>query len=53
MILTNEPILIDTWYVEHGDGTISPCQNLRTAEYLVKNGYAVRVLDMTRAVMSR
>ena len=53
MILTNETLLIDTWYVENTDGTISPCQNLRTAQYLVNNGYAVRVLDMTRAVMER
>jgi len=44
--------LIDTWYVEYQDGTISPCQNRKTAQYLVDNGYAIRVLYPTRELMS-
>jgi hypothetical protein len=44
--------LIGKWYVEYLDGEIGPCQNLATAKYLVENGYAVRVIDMTRELMS-
>lgn len=40
--------LIDTWYVEYSDGTIGPVQNLATAKYLTNNGYAVRVVDISR-----
>lgn len=45
--------LIDTWYVEYKDGTLIPCQNRATAEYLVKNGYAVRMVDITREMMKQ
>jgi hypothetical protein len=45
--------LIDTWYVESNEGTLEPVANLATGKYLVSNGYAVRLIDMTREVLSR
>lgn len=45
--------LIDTWYVEYPDGSLVPCQNYGTAEYLVDIGDAVRVVDITKAYMNK
>jgi len=45
--------IIDTWYVEYLDGTIGPCQNRKTAEYLVSVGEAIRLVDITRELMSK
>jgi hypothetical protein len=44
--------LIDTWYVEYHDGSLYPCQNKRTAEYLVNIGDAKRIVDVTRVLMT-
>jgi hypothetical protein len=44
--------LIGKWYVKHYDGTLEPCQNYSTARYLVENGLAEAVVDMTREVMA-
>jgi hypothetical protein len=43
--------LIGKWYVEYPDGSILPCQNYGTAKYLVDNGYALRIIDVTRELM--
>jgi hypothetical protein len=43
--------LIDTWYVEYPDGSLVPCQNFGSAKYLVDIGDAVRVVDVTKALM--
>jgi len=45
--------LIDTWYVEYPDGSLKPCHNLKTAEYLVTNTDAIKVVDVTRLEMSK
>jgi len=45
--------LIDTYYIQYPDGRLVPCQNRKTAEYLVTNTNAVRIVDMTREVMSK
>lgn len=45
--------LIDTWYVEYPDGSLVPCQNLGTAQYLVNIGDAIRVVDITRELMKK
>ena len=45
--------LIDTWYIEKADGTLEPCQNYKTAEYLVANTDAVRIVDVTRELMRK
>jgi hypothetical protein len=45
--------IISAWYVEYPDGTLVPCQNKATAEYLVNIGDALRVRDMTREMMSK
>lgn len=45
--------MIGTWYIEQEDGTLSPCQNYKTAEYLVTNTNAIRIVDVTREVMSK
>jgi hypothetical protein len=44
--------LIGKWYVKYFDGTLEPCQNYNTARYLVENGLAEAVVDMTREVMA-
>jgi hypothetical protein len=44
--------LIGRWYVKHYDGTLAPCQNYSTARYLVENGLAEAVVDVTREVMA-
>jgi hypothetical protein len=44
--------LIGKWYVKYPDGTIAPCQNYATARYLVENGLAEAVVDVTREVMA-
>jgi hypothetical protein len=44
--------LIGKWYVEYPNGDIGPCQNYATAKYLVDNGYADRIIDMTREMMA-
>ena len=43
--------LIDTWYVEQPDGSLEPCQNYKTAEYLVINTDAIRIVDVTKELM--
>ena len=45
--------LIDTWYVEYPDGTLSPCQNYRTAEYIVANTEAIRIVDVTKELLTK
>ena len=45
--------LIGKWYIEKADGTLQPCQNYKTAEYLVANTDAIRIVDVTRELMSR
>lgn len=40
--------LIDTWYVEHPDGSLHPVQNLATAKYLIMSGVAARIVDVHR-----
>jgi hypothetical protein len=45
--------LIGKWYVKYYDGTLEPCQNYGTARYLVDNGFAESVVDMTRELMSQ
>jgi len=45
--------LIGAWYIEQEDGTLTPCQNYKTAEYLVTNTNAVRIVDITREAMSK
>jgi hypothetical protein len=44
--------LIGKWYIETNDGQIVPCQNYRTAELMVELGYATRIVDPTRSLMS-
>ena len=44
--------LIGKWYVKKFDGTLEPCQNYATARYLVENGLAEAVVDMTREIMA-
>ena len=44
--------LIGRWYVKHYDGSLAPCQNYNTARYLVENGLAEAVVDITREVMA-
>ena len=46
-------LLIDTWYVKYFDGTLVPCQNRSTAEYLVNIGDAESVVDVTREMMKK
>ena len=43
--------LISTWYIEKADGTLVPCQNYKTAEYLVTNTEAIRIVDPTRELL--
>jgi hypothetical protein len=43
--------LINTWYVLQFDGSLMPCQNYKTARYLVDNGYAASVVDVTKELM--
>ena len=43
---------IDKWYVEYPDGRLEPCYNKSTAQYLVNHGDAVRIVDVTRELMS-
>jgi hypothetical protein len=45
--------LIGTWYVKKFDGTLEPCQNYATARYLVDNGLAEAVVDVTADLMAR
>ena len=45
--------LIDTWYVEYPDGSVEPCQNYKTAEYLVTNTDAIKIVDVTRELMTK
>ena len=45
--------LIGTWYVKKFDGTLEPCQNRATAEYLVNIGDAERIVDVTRELMKK
>ena len=45
--------LIGKWYIKYADGRLEPCQNRKTAEYLVKNTEAIAIVDPTRAVMSK
>jgi hypothetical protein len=48
-----ETYLIDTWYVEYPDGSLKPCHNLKTAEYLVTHTDAIKVVDVTRLEMGK
>jgi hypothetical protein len=45
--------LIGKWYVKNFDGTLEPCQNYSTARYLVDNGLAEAVIDVTRELMKK
>ena len=45
--------LIDKWYVEYPDGRVEPCQNYGTAEYLVTNTDAIRIVDPTREFLAK
>jgi hypothetical protein len=45
--------LIGKWYVKMFDGTLEPCQNYKTARYLVDNGLAEAVVDITTEMMAR
>jgi hypothetical protein len=53
VILMTETYLIDTWYIQYADGTLVPCQNRATAEYLVNIGDAERIVDVTRELMKK
>jgi hypothetical protein len=48
-----ETYLIDKWYIQYADGTLVPCQNRATAEYLVNIGDAERIVDVTRELMKK
>jgi len=48
-----ETYQIDKWYVQYADGTLVPCQNRATAEYLVNIGDAERIVDVTRQLMNQ
>ena len=48
-----ETYLIGKWYVQYADGTLVPCQNRATAEYLVNIGDAERIVDVTQQLMSQ
>ena len=43
--------LIGTLYVMYPDGSLVPCQNRSTAEYLINNTDALYIRDITREVM--
>lgn len=45
--------IISAWYIEKADGTLVPCQNYKTAKYLVANTDAVRIVDPTRELMKK
>lgn len=45
--------LIGKWYIKKYDGTLEPCQNYGTARYLVENGMAEAVVDITRELLSK
>jgi len=45
--------LIDTYYIQYSDGRLVPCQNRKTAEYLVKNTEAIKIVDPTKELMSK
>mgnify|MGYP001025518234 CR=1 FL=1 len=49
----SDKFIIGAWYVQYGDGTLVPCQNRSTAEYLVNIGDAERIVDVTRQEMSK
>jgi hypothetical protein len=40
--------LIGVWYLEYSDGTLIPCQNRATAEYLLNTTDAIAIRDITR-----
>jgi hypothetical protein len=43
--------LIDTWYVKYADGALVPCQNYKTARYLVDIGDAEAVVYPTAELL--
>jgi hypothetical protein len=43
--------IMGAWYVMYPDGSLVPCENYSTARYLVENGYADSVVDITKEVM--
>jgi hypothetical protein len=43
--------IMGKWYVLQFDGSLMPCQNYKTAKYLVENGYAASVVDVTRELL--
>jgi len=45
--------LIDTYYIQYPGGKLVPCQNRKTAEYMVKNTEAIAIVDVTREEMSK
>jgi len=44
--------IIGALYVQYPDGSLVPCQNRGTAEYLVANTDAVCIRDITRELMT-
>lgn len=44
--------IIGTLYVQYPDGSLVPCQNRGTAEYLLDNTDAICIRDITREVMT-
>jgi hypothetical protein len=45
--------LIDTYYIQYPDGRLVPCQNRKTAEYLVENTEAIKIVDPTKELLSK
>jgi hypothetical protein len=43
--------IIGTLYVMYPDGSLVPCQNRGTAEYLINHTDAIAIRDMTREVI--
>jgi hypothetical protein len=44
--------IIGTLYVMYPDGSLVPCQNRGTAEYLINNTDAIAIRDITREIMT-
>lgn len=44
--------IIGVWYLEYADGTLVPCQNRATAEFLLRTTDAIRIRDITREMMT-
>jgi hypothetical protein len=43
--------IMGVWYLEYADGTLVPCQNRATAEFLLRATDAICIRDMTRELM--